>query len=94
MAHGRLAPLRDPRRATAIRARWPPTSSPRLLGARATVAPGANDDGEHFRLEPVDGIPLGAAIAALADGGIDVLACRQERSEIEEAFLALTGERG
>ena len=38
-------------------------------------------------------MPLGAAIAALADGGVDVLACRQERSEIEEAFLALTGER-
>ena len=66
----------------------------RVLGERASVAPGAGEDGEHFRLEPVDGVPLGAAIAALADGGIDVLACRQERSEIEEAFLALTGDRG
>jgi ABC-type multidrug transport system ATPase subunit len=64
-----------------------------LLGERATVAPGAGDDGEHFRLEPGAGVPLGAAIAALADGGVDVLACRQERSEIEEAFLALTGGR-
>jgi ABC-2 type transport system ATP-binding protein len=64
-----------------------------LLAGRASVAPGAGDDGEHFRLEPGDGVPLGAAIAALADGGVDVLACRQERSEIEEAFLALTGDR-
>jgi ABC-2 type transport system ATP-binding protein len=64
-----------------------------LLGTRALVEPGAGDDGEHFRLEPGAGIPLGAAIAALADGGVDVLACRQERSEIEEAFLALTGDR-
>ena len=61
------------------------------LGVRARVEPGAAGDGEHFRLEPGAGVPLGAAIAALAAGGIDVLACRQERSEIEEAFLALTG---
>jgi ABC-2 type transport system ATP-binding protein len=64
-----------------------------LLADRASVEPGATADGEHFRLEPVAGVPLGSAIAALADGGVDVLACRQERSEIEEAFLALTGER-
>jgi ABC-2 type transport system ATP-binding protein len=64
-----------------------------LLGPRGLVEAGAGDDGEHFRLEPGAGIPLGAAIAALADGGVDVLACRQERSEIEEAFLALTGDR-
>jgi ABC-2 type transport system ATP-binding protein len=63
----------------------------RALGVRARVEPGAAGDGEHFRLEPESGVPLGAAIAALAAGGIDVLACRQERSEIEEAFLALTG---
>jgi hypothetical protein len=31
-------------------------------------------------------------IAALAGAGLDVLACRRERSEIEEAFLALSGE--
>jgi ABC-type multidrug transport system ATPase subunit len=60
----------------------------RALGARATVEPA---DGEHFRMQPAADVPLGAAIAALAAGGIDVLACRQERSEIEEAFLALAG---
>ena len=33
---------------------------------------------------------LGGAIAELAAAGYDVLSCRQERSEIEEAFRALT----
>jgi hypothetical protein len=31
-------------------------------------------------------------VAALAEGGFEVLSCRQERAEIEEAFLALTAE--
>ena len=35
---------------------------------------------------------LGAAIAALAAAGLAVLACREERSEIEAAFLCLTTE--
>jgi hypothetical protein len=35
---------------------------------------------------------LGDVVAALAAASVQVLACRQERSEIEEAFLALTGE--
>jgi hypothetical protein len=30
-------------------------------------------------------------IAELANDGIAVLACREERSEIEQAFLRLTG---
>lgn len=33
---------------------------------------------------------LGQAISTLDDAGFRVVACRQERSEIEEAFLALT----
>jgi hypothetical protein len=37
-------------------------------------------------------VVLGDALAALALGGVQVLACREERSEIEEAFLALTGD--
>jgi ABC-2 type transport system ATP-binding protein len=50
------------------------------------VAPGA----AHVLVAPRAGVPLGAVIAALAGAGLDVLACRRERSEIEEAFLALT----
>ena len=63
-----------------------------LLAGRAAVEAGAAADGEHFRLQPGADVPLGAAIAALAAGGVDVLACRQERSEIEEAFFALAGD--
>jgi hypothetical protein len=37
-----------------------------------------------------EGIVLGDALAALVIQDIDVLACRQERSELEEAFLELT----
>jgi hypothetical protein len=37
---------------------------------------------------------LGDAVAALAGASFQVLGCRQERSEIEEAFLALTRELG
>jgi ABC-2 type transport system ATP-binding protein len=48
------------------------------------------DDAEHYRLALADGVVLGDALAALALGGFPVLACREERSEIEEAFLALT----
>lgn len=52
----------------------------------------AADDAEHYRLALADGVVLGDALAALALGGVHVLACREERSEIEEAFLALTGD--
>lgn len=37
------------------------------------------------------GIALGSAIAALAAGGVDVLACREERPPIEDAFLSVIG---
>ena len=38
-----------------------------------------------------DAAMLGAALAALIGEAIDILSCREERSEIEEAFLQLTG---
>jgi hypothetical protein len=34
---------------------------------------------------------LGDALAALSSAGISVLTCREERSEIEEAFLSIAG---
>ena len=64
-----------------------------LLGARATVVTGAGADRDRFRLEPGESVALGDALAALAASGLDVLACRPDRSELEEAFLALTGAR-
>jgi hypothetical protein len=59
--------------------------------ARVTGGPGGRD---HFLLALAPGGAIGAAIATLAEAGFDVLACRQERAEIEEAFLALAAEGG
>jgi ABC-2 type transport system ATP-binding protein len=53
--------------------------------AAVLPAPGA----AHVLVQPRAGVPLGSVIAALAAAGCDVVACRRERSEIEEAFLAL-----
>jgi ABC-2 type transport system ATP-binding protein len=59
------------------------------LGALGRVAPAG--DG-HYVLEPAEGADLGSALAALCSRGARVRAVRQERSEIEEAFLSLTRE--
>ena len=62
----------------------------RALGGGGAITPAGDASGEHFLLAPRGDTTLGRAIAALAAAGYDVLSCRQERSEIEEAFLALT----
>lgn len=71
-----------------------PAALQRALGAAAAVTPATDGAGEHFLLAPRDDTTLGGAIAALAAAGYDVLSCRQERSEVEEAFHALTAEDG
>jgi ABC-type multidrug transport system ATPase subunit len=58
------------------------------LGARGTITPG--DGSEHFLLALADEVVLGEAIAALTADDVHVLTCREEQSEIEEAFLKLT----
>jgi ABC-2 type transport system ATP-binding protein len=57
------------------------------VGAAARLADAGGERGE-FLLTPVDG-RFGSAIAALATAGYEVMTCRQERAEIEDAFLAL-----
>jgi ABC-2 type transport system ATP-binding protein len=52
----------------------------------ATAASGA---GGHYTLSIDEGVILSDALVRLAAVGVDVLACREERSEIEEAFLSL-----
>jgi hypothetical protein len=54
------------------------------------IAPTAEAEGGHFVMALEDGVTLGRALGALMRTGIDVLACRDERSDIEEAFLSLT----
>jgi ABC-2 type transport system ATP-binding protein len=64
------------------------------LGRMASVAPADTEGSEYFLLSLSDGIVLGDAITTLTGVGIQVLSCREERGEIEEAFLALTGTGG
>jgi ABC-2 type transport system ATP-binding protein len=59
-------------------------------GARLTALP----DRGHLLVELSPGAALGDVIAALSAAGARVHDCRRERSEAEDAFLALTGERG
>ena len=64
----------------------------RTVQNTATVSLPRLDDPEHVVLEPRDDWAIGDAIARLAQGGFLVLACRRERSELEETFLALGAE--
>jgi ABC-2 type transport system ATP-binding protein len=68
-----------------------PSVLQRAVGALAYISagPGGLD---HFLLAPAPHGALGAAMGALAEAGYDVLSCRQERGEIEEAFLALAAD--
>lgn len=61
------------------------------VGALARVSSAPGGPGQ-FLLTPAPEGALGSAIAGLAQAGFEVLACRQERAEIEEAFLALVAE--
>jgi ABC-2 type transport system ATP-binding protein len=63
------------------------------VGSSGNVLPagGEGDDGEHVVLVLQGDAVLGDVIAHVAAAGIKVVACREERSEIEQAFLRLIG---
>jgi ABC-2 type transport system ATP-binding protein len=68
--------------------------------ARANIALGASagleragSDRQHFRLDLTESGVLGDALASLADAGLVVLDCAQQRSELEQSFLRLTTPR-
>jgi len=64
-----------------------------ILAGRARISRASDDaDAEYYTLTLAESVPLGEALASVTGAGVDLLACREERSEIEEAFLALTGE--
>jgi ABC-2 type transport system ATP-binding protein len=68
----------------------PPLAAVQLaVGAGTTITP-TNDVG-YFVLAPQDPHGIGLAVARLVNGGFDVITCRQAQSEMEEAFLVLTG---
>ena len=61
------------------------------LDGFAVLAPGDNGDSAHMLLTLAAGVSLGNAVAVLTAGGADVIACREERPPIEDAFLSLIG---
>jgi ABC-type multidrug transport system ATPase subunit len=63
------------------------------LGPGARVHSPSGEDAQYFTLVLDEEVVLGRALAALTAGGIDVLACREEQLEIEDAFISLTDGR-
>lgn len=63
-----------------------------VLAPYGSVAAAGPDGADHFVVSLTHEAVLGEVVAALAAARIQVLTCTQERSEIEEAFLSLTGE--
>ena len=62
----------------------------RALGSSGTVVEADHRAGE-FVLQLADGVILGDALARLTGAGVELVSCREERPEIEEAFIRLTG---
>ena len=62
----------------------------RALGSSGTVVEADHCAGE-FVLQLADGVILGDALARLTGAGVELVSCREERPEIEEAFIRLTG---
>jgi ABC-type multidrug transport system ATPase subunit len=61
------------------------------LGATARItATGAGDD--TYLLALAEGATLGTALGALLAADVELLACRHERPEVEQAFLTLVGD--
>jgi ABC-type multidrug transport system ATPase subunit len=61
------------------------------VAGRATIAPADDGDGDDFLLHLEADAVLGDVLSSLTAGGVDVLGCREERSEIENAYLNLAG---
>jgi ABC-type multidrug transport system ATPase subunit len=58
-----------------------------LVGSGGVVR--ASTDPHHVVVELADGVILGEVLAAIGDAGLRILACREERSEVEQALLRL-----
>jgi ABC-2 type transport system ATP-binding protein len=87
---------RAPRDRYLIQVRAAGTGSPPPLAAvQLAVGPGtpmmSTNDAGYFVVAPREAQGVGVAVARLVNGGFDVISCRQAQSEMEEAFLILTG---
>jgi ABC-2 type transport system ATP-binding protein len=63
----------------------------RLVAPFGQVAATGPKSSAHFLVSLAEDSVLGDVVATLAAADVKVLNCRQERSEMEEAFFALTG---
>ena len=61
------------------------------VAGRATIVAAEEGDAEDFLLHLEADAVLGDVLSALTAGGVAVLGCREERSEIENAYLNLAG---
>ena len=61
------------------------------VAGRATIVSADAGDAEDFLLHLEADAVLGDVLSALTAGGVAVLGCREERSEIENAYLNLAG---
>jgi ABC-type multidrug transport system ATPase subunit len=89
-AHGYLLHLRDGTGRSAALLR----TARAALGGRGTISASSGLGDEHYLVSLREEVTLGEALAALMKRKIQVLACREERPEIERAFLRLTEEDG
>jgi ABC-2 type transport system ATP-binding protein len=62
------------------------------LDGRGTLSPHSAGNADHYVLGLAEDVVLGDALGALAAAQIQVLACGEERSQLEDAFLTLTRE--
>jgi hypothetical protein len=60
------------------------------LEGLGSITATADGGGDHHLLALRDDAFLGDALARIRDAGYELLGCRDERSEVEEAFLTLT----
>jgi ABC-2 type transport system ATP-binding protein len=60
------------------------------LSGVAKLVPADINSSEHFLLVLNDDVVLGHALDIVSMAGLQVLSCREERSNVEEAFLRLT----
>ena len=61
------------------------------VAGAGTIAAADDGDPEDFILHLAEGAVLGDVLAAVTAEGVDVVGCREEVSEIENAYLNLAG---
>jgi ABC-2 type transport system ATP-binding protein len=62
------------------------------LGQMGTIVRNDDSGGDHYLMSLRDEAVFGDALGALVAAGLKILACQEERSSIENAFLHLTAE--